>query len=132
MQTQIAVFIHREAFIIMSTSSVKFCIPVHRSTFSLQQTIPDLEHYVAGFIINGRFDKGQFVAIRILRAIYTFFPNLLRELFFRRFDIITFCKKSRLISKGKEHLHSAFNAFSFQQFNHFSSNPLCFTFRINS
>ena len=89
-----------------------------------------LKHDIARLVVDGSLYESNLTAVRILRAIYTFLPNLLRKLFFLSFNVIAFCKEARLISKGEEHFYATFNAFFFQQLYNLSANTCAFKFRI--
>ena len=86
---------------------------------------------MAGLIVHRSLHKGDFVAVRILRAVHAFLPHLLRQLILRRFNIIAFGKKARLIRERKEHRHPALNALFFQMLHQLTTNTAAFVLRTN-
>lgn len=77
---------------------------------------------MAGLVVHRGLDEGDFIAVRILRAIDAFLPHLLGQLVLGSFNIVALGKEAGLIGQGKEHGHTAFNAFLFQMLHQLATD----------
>ena len=84
---------------------------------------------MAGLVVHRGLDEGDFIAVRILRAIDAFLPDLLGQLVLRCLNIVAFGKEARLIGQGEEHGHTALNALFLQMLNQLATDAGAFMLR---